>query len=740
MIMKKKRIHSIPVLFLIFFCACSEKQQDQVVIFSPAETPLTSIVSANGGTFEKNDTALFVRTTGSPEYPGIRINGSWDFSGCGTIKIGIENGDGKGALPLRISLENPNADIKRWEDGIYVCKITVPAGVSEEFTFKIPPKIPYPEVVGKLRGIRYTPYSGVAYTPYFRAPAGNKTYPRSFLDPSDVVAISVCSALPNTEREWSVKHILADGGKPGLLQPWMNMPPAKFFPFIDVYGQFKHKEWPGKISSDENLKQALANELSDIEKHPGPAGRNKYGGWKNGPKQKATGHFYVKKINGKWWMVDPEGCLFWSHGAVRVTPSSAVTPLDDVVADGYHDASMSDSDIVFNGRRFYFENLPGEGTPYAEFYSTHDQLLKPYYEARGIKNTYDFSSSNLMRKYGEGWRKKFAEMVHKRFKSWGMNSIANSSDKEICLQDKTPYCDRVELKSPEIAGCPDKGWWKVKDPFHPEFRASLRNQLMMHKTELDDPWCFGFFVDNENYWGGITSLAEWTLQSPAEQPAKKEMVTRLKRKYKNIEALNSVWKSGYSGWDDLLRSQEKPPSGSETDCQEFTNVLIDAYFKNIREVFKEVSPDKLYMGCRFAGYHENLLRISAKYCDVMSFNIYRFTLDQFRLPEGIDLPVIIGEFQFGALDRGSICPGMIPVENQQEYGNAYYNYLLLALHHPNVVGTHWFQYSDLATTGRFDGANCQTGLTDVCDTPYPEIIGKVREIGYKLYETRKKNE
>jgi hypothetical protein len=56
------------------------------------------------------------------------------------------------------------------------------------------------------------------------------------------------------------------------------------------------------------------------------------------------------------------------------------------------------------------------------------------------------------------------------------------------------------------------------------------------------------------------------------------------------------------------------------------------------------------------------------------------------------------------------------------------------------VGTHWFQYSDLATTGRFDGANCQTGLTDVCDTPYPEIIGKIREIGYKLYEIRDKKD
>ena len=44
----------------------------------------------------------------------------------------------------------------------------------------------------------------------------------------------------------------------------------------------------------------------------GPKLRKK--GFKNGPKYNATGHFRTQKINDKWWIIDPSGCLFWSTG------------------------------------------------------------------------------------------------------------------------------------------------------------------------------------------------------------------------------------------------------------------------------------------------------------------------------------------------------------------------------------------------------------------------------------------
>ncbi len=240
------------------------------------------------------------------------------------------------------------------------------------------------------------------------------------------------------------------------------------------------------MHSDADLKNARTREASDLTAHPGPKGWNQFGGWAEGPKRQATGHFRVEKIDGKWWMVDPEGYLYWSHGPVRVTPSTAITPLDN--------------------RDFYFADLPAEGTPFAKFYTTRDELLYPYYVKRNIQRTYDFSSANCYRKYGENYYDIFADLAHVRLRSWGLNMIANSSDKKICLMDRTPYIDRFELKSKPIAGSHD-GWWPFRDPFDPSFRADVHRLMAEHRQEMDDPWGFGFFVDNELSWGGPTDLA-----------------------------------------------------------------------------------------------------------------------------------------------------------------------------------------------------------------------------------------
>ncbi len=58
------------------------------------------------------------------------------------------------------------------------------------------------------------------------------------------------------------------------------------------------------------------------------------------------------------------------------------------------------------------------------------------------------------------------------------------------------------------------------------------------------------------------------------------------------------------------------------------------------------------------------------------------------------------------------------------------------LANPAIVGTHWFQYKDQATTGRGDGENYQIGFIDICDTPYPEIVRAAREVGYAMYGGR----
>ncbi len=64
------------------------------------------------------------------------------------------------------------------------------------------------------------------------------------------------------------------------------------------------------------------------------------------------------------------------------------------------------------------------------------------------------------------------------------------------------------------------------------------------------------------------------------------------------------------------------------------------------------------------------------------------------------------------------------------------SYVRGALRNPYIVGTHWFQYKDQATTGRGDGENYQIGFIDVCDTPYSEIVSEAREVAASMYAYR----
>ena len=495
-------------------------------------------------------------------------------------------------------------------------------------------------------------------------------------------------------------------------EPWAKMSRKEFLPCFDKYGQFKHREWPGKTHSDEELKAAAAEEEKDLAAHPGPADRDRFGGWAKGPSLEATGRFRVEKVDGKWWLVDPDGRLFWSWGPVRVTPSSAMMPLNGNPRTPRSGGPMPDRDVLFEG-------LPEKGSPFAKFYDTYDSLLLPFYLARGETRRYDFSAANLFRKYGEDWFEKFSDSCHRRLRSWGANTIANSSDLEICLQDRTPYAERVECLSRPIAGSWGT-WFKFRDPFDPSFSEATTKALAAHGREAHDKWCIGFFIDNEIQWGAKhEDLALWTLWSPDDQPAKIEFLKRLAAK-------------------GIVYDKSNRSSVPDEELRAFTDVLVEEYFKRTREAVKAFDPGLLYLGCRFAGGSARPWAIGpcAKYCDVVSYNIYRLYVRDWRLPNGIDAPVLVGEFHFGAHDRGLFGSGLINMGSQEGRAAALKGYVESALDNPQMVGVHWHQFSDQATSGRFDGEYFQVGWTDICDRPYPETVKVLREVGEVLYARR----
>lgn len=537
--------------------------------------------------------------------------------------------------------------------------------------------------------------------------------PERGIDVSTIGEVSLVlrNLSPNTVLE--VRKISASG----IFQapPWWSGDTATLFPLIDTFGQYRHRDWPGKIHQASDFIRRIEEEDADLAAHPGPPNWNAYGGWADGPQLDATGHFRVVQHAGRWWLVDPEGKLFWSHGIDCVRATTATTPITD--------------------REHWFELPPRDG-PFGIFYGRASWALG-YYQNKGAYETFCFSGANLLRKYGQTWESTFNERIHRRLRSWGLNTIGNWSDPAIYRRQRTPYVVTLSSGARKIEG--STGYWgKFADPFDPDFDKGLL-EAMRRESELSakDPWCLGYFVDNELSWGDELSLAAATVRSPADQPAKKVFLRRLQDKYGEVVNLNAAWGTAFSSWQDFLDSTaEVDQQKAREDLGAFYTEIAETYFRRCREAVKKFAPNKLYLGCRFAWVNDRAVRAAAQFCDVISFNRYDISVASLRLPEGIDKPIIIGEFHFGALDRGMFHPGLREAADQQNRAECYRRYVRSALEHPQIVGTHWFQLMDQATTGRFDGENYQIGFLDVCDSPYPEIIQASRQIGNALYELR----
>jgi hypothetical protein len=636
---------------------------------------------------------LRIETGREKPWPGITLKApddKWDLSGYEYISVDVKNVDNE---PVTVScrVDNPGAD----GDKNCVTESITLAG-SEEKTlmvriFPVPWKLSEPlELIG-MRG--------------FPIHAGS-------VDASNITQLLFFVTKPRIEHIFEIRNIRA-GGSVTVLDS------KTFLPFIDEFGQFIHSDWPGKTHSLDELIAHGKIEREDLVAHPGPPDRNKYGGWTAGPQLKATGFFRVEKYQGKWWLVDPEGRLFWSHGADCVDSGNS-TPISD--------------------REQYYRNLPDEGSQFAQFYGGGSWAPHGYYKDHSPYKTYDFSRANFLRKYGQDWAAAFAGITHQRLKSWGMNTIANWSDSDIYLIRKTPYVCTISYSARTLEG--SEGYWgKFFDVFDPSFRDALRRRLESEKGRaIGDPWCIGYFVHNELAWGDEMSLALATLISPADQPSKKVFLDDLKAKYSTIDALNKTWATDYSTWDALLERRQAPDKEkARADLTAFYTKTAETYFGVIRDELNKAAPNQLYMGCRFAWVNDRAALAAAKFCDIVSYNRYTYSVAEHRPPEGIDKPTIIGEFHFGVLDRGMFHTGLRKTASQQDRADKYKSYVKGALQNPYIVGTHWFQYKDQATTGRGDGENYQIGLIDVCDKPYPEIIRAVREVGYNLYEYRMQN-
>jgi uncharacterized protein (DUF2141 family) len=600
-----------------------------------------TLVKVNG---EKGP-ALRVTTGHSFTWPGIQIKpalGSWDLSNWSYVAMDVRN-TGTNEVEVTMRVDDPNCDT---ENHCANSGITLWPGESATLRTNFR-RWGYASSDINLFAMRVNPDGFTKL---------NELEGQDAITPENVFRLLVIVSEPCESHEFEISNIRAEGVYVPLSTALTSV--ATFFPFIDEFGQYIHKEWPGKVHSQSELVADVAKEDQDLQANPGPSNWDQYGGWADGPTLTATGHFRVEKYNGQWWFVDPQGKLFFSSG------------IDCIQA-----ANTSNGTGILD-RDAWFTYLPPRDTNlFGSCYGSYSSPSIAYYAGKLVA-TYDFFRSNLIHKYGSDYMNIYSNKVHQRLRSWGVNTIGNWSAPNITNLHQTPYVLQIYPRARVLSGSTSYSveFWDVFDPNLPSvIRECLNAEI---GKSVDDPWCIGYFSGNEVQWGNETHLARATLASPSNQPAKTIFLSDMQTKYTTISNLNAAWGTSYASWDDFLQSRTVPNEngGARTDLLAFNQKTVDKYFKVCRDNIKAVAPHNLYLGCRFSNVNLMTDTAASTYCDVVSYNRYHYSVATFKTLSNADVPLLIGEFHFGAYDRGAFSRGLRAAASQSERARAYMRY------------------------------------------------------------------
>ena len=668
---------------------------------------------------------------------GIEIKPAqpWDCRPLGQYRLSFD-ATNTGTLSVHLA-----ATVQAENGGQQSRSVSVPAGETHTFYFE-------------LMGDGLSEDLGMRDDPASLPGCGRKMIVKGLKQPAyfpDVASITLF-----TEDLLAPKELVLDN-----MQLVSNPPidPNYLKGIVDGYGQNAKVDFPGKVYKDEQLRKLADDEVKALGT-PGPMeGRGKFGGWKDGPKQEASGYFRTEKIGGKWALVDPEGYLYFATGIanIRMTDNATYTgyALKDASKRALFGAAndpTGNRHVTNAQRQQMFTWLPGPDSSLAKYYDYRWQShMGPIKQGE----VFSFYNANLERRYGGGDQlAKWREVTLNRMLDWGFTSLGNWTDPTFYQNQRIPYFANgwTRGKFKTVSSGYDY-WGPIPDPYDPDFVSAAKSTAAGVAKEVNNsPWCVGIFIDNEMSWGSMSSpksqfgVVLTALSNPAtESPAKARFMTLLRGNYASIDALNKAWQTSIASWDALAQGidlREKPFNAAT--LPDFANLLEDyasEYYKVVHDALEEVMPNHLYLGSRLTtwGMTPEVWKGARKHCDVVSYNSYSEGLDEktWSFLKEVDKPSIIGEFHFGSTDTGCFNPGIIHSANLADRAVMWRAYMDSVVENPHLVGAHWFQYIDSPLTGRsYDGENYNVGFVRVTDVPYQDLVDASKNFHRTLYSNR----
>ncbi len=490
---------------------------------------------------------------------------------------------------------------------------------------------------------------------------------------------------------------------------------------IDRYGQHIPKDFPEKVTSDEDLRRDAEEEKEYFASLKPPA-LDRFGGMPGSGEKyglKKTGFFHIETVNTASGpiqvLVDPDGNAFFQLGICTFA-----NPCDDYT--------------TVRGRESIYEWLPPRDHPlFGSAWRPNDPGVFSFYLA------------NRVRKYGKPFdhTEFFAESIE-RVRKWGFNSAGAftaypPSIMQLVQERNFPYVTFLPMGDIGKYEITNRVW----DPFQPNVEEAFDNAFSRLADKVNDPMLIGYFLTNEPLLEDVPKIVP-TLKA-SKSPAKGRLVQLLQDKYKEISAFNAAWGTNAASFEDL---KETPltiaTKQASDDMKEFFELFLETRYSLVNKYFRKYDPNHLLIGDRWmpgTANSEPLIRIASKYYDVLSINYYTYAIEKDYLDRlykwSGGRPMLFSEFYFACRDQG-LSGGGRQMNNQLERGLAYRNYVEQSAALGYVVGIQWFSHIDQAATGRFfegfNGEAANIGLVNVADRPYKEFLAEAMKTNYSIYD------
>jgi len=640
--------------------------------------------------------------------------GAWDWSGQGELRLRVQD-----AMAWAVTLD---VDVDSGTGRRLHATVGVQPGPPQ--TLVLPLHATSPRTFGMQAG------PPMPFNEHGR-PILLATTVQGDIDAHAVHAIRLGIPAPNAAQTLLLGSVAVEPGDATLRDGYTGI--------VDRYGQYTRGHWPEKIDSDAALRAAHMRERAVLKKQLAEVkDRDAYGGRMDVPLRK-TGWFHTQKRDGRWWLVTPDGHGFFSLGVNAVEARQDPT--------------------YVQGREFMFRDLPADSGAWTAFWGTGDDRRPDAGAGAGIGydhgRWFDFYRANLYRVDGKGWLAAWRSRTLDRLEAWGFDTIGNWSDPALGQAHRLPYTREIDIRGDFANVSSGYDYWgRMPDPFDPRFVQAAKAAVAKASAGVrDDPWLLGYFADNELAWAGIGPQGRWglavgTLRGDARSPAKQAFIAVLRREYGTPQKLAAAWGITLDSWGALDASGFAAPAPDEahpaiaTDYEAWLRTYADTYFRTVAAAIHRGDPHHLFLGGRFAVRTPEAVASCARYCDVVSFNVYadlpQHGFDAAAMHK-LDKPVLISEFHFGSDDRGPFGRGVASVWNEAQRGPAYARYVQAAASDPDIVGVHWFDYVDQPVTGRLlDGENSHVGLVGITDIPFSGFVEAVRAANRQLQPGRAK--